>query len=240
MFSRHIWHQLAAHLEGQLGSREARKVERHLNQCELCRGERERVRLGRAALNYLPAAQAPDTVWTSIEAALPGLRSRSFPAMRRRRLAFAMTALLALAGASYWTAAHRRGMRWDVVRIQGTPAVGAKAIGGSARVGAGEWIETDSSSRASLKVGEIGSVEVAPNTRLRIVTARSGEQRLALARGEIQAKINAPPRLFFVDIASATAVDLGCVPMEEPRIACPGRRKLPHPGGIRPGRALLR
>jgi len=29
-------------------------------------------------------------------------------------------------------------------------------------------------------------------------------------RGEIRAKISAPPRLFFVDTASGTAVDLGC------------------------------
>jgi hypothetical protein len=53
-------------------------------------------------------------------------------------------------------------------------------------------------------------VEVAPNTRLRVVTARPGEHRLALARGEIRAKILAAPRLFFVDTASGTAVDLGC------------------------------
>jgi hypothetical protein len=42
------------------------------------------------------------------------------------------------------------------------------------------------------------------------VTNRPEEHRLALARGEIRAKISAPPRLFFVDIASGTAVDLGC------------------------------
>jgi hypothetical protein len=42
------------------------------------------------------------------------------------------------------------------------------------------------------------------------VTARPGEHRLALARGEIRAKISAPPKLFFVDTAAGTAVDLGC------------------------------
>ena len=75
---------------------------------------------------------------------------------------------------------------------------------------AGQWIETDSRSSATVKVGEIGSVEVAPGTRLRVVTARPGEHRLALARGEIRAKISAPPRLFFVETLSGTAVDLGC------------------------------
>jgi hypothetical protein len=43
-----------------------------------------------------------------------------------------------------------------------------------------------------------------------VVTARPGEHRLALARGEIRAKISAPPRLFFVETASGTAIDLGC------------------------------
>jgi hypothetical protein len=42
------------------------------------------------------------------------------------------------------------------------------------------------------------------------VTARPSEHRLALARGEIRAKISAPPKLFFVETASGTAVDLGC------------------------------
>jgi hypothetical protein len=53
-------------------------------------------------------------------------------------------------------------------------------------------------------------VEVAPNTRVRIVTTRPDEHRLALERGEIHATISAPPKLFFVDTRSGTAVDLGC------------------------------
>ena len=64
--------------------------------------------------------------------------------------------------------------------------------------------------RHGSRVGEIGSVEVEPNTRLRVVAAQPGEHRLALERGEIRAKITAPPRLFFVETASGTAVDLGC------------------------------
>jgi len=86
----------------------------------------------------------------------------------------------------------------------------SKHIRGAGKIGAGEWIETDSTSSATVKVGRIGSVELAPNTRLRVVAARPGEHRLALARGEIRAKISAPPRLFFVDTVSGTAVDLGC------------------------------
>ena len=131
-------------------------------------------------------------------------------AVLRWRWAWAAIVILALAGGAYWRFAHPPGARWEVLRLAGSPSVAGKAIGGAGRIGAGEWIETDARSRASVKVGEIGSVEVAPDTRLRVVTARRSEHRLALARGEIRAKISAPPKLFFVDTAAGTAVDLGC------------------------------
>ena len=206
----HVTRQLAAHIDGELALRKAQRVELHLAACERCRGEREQVRFGMSMLDHLPPAQAPDAIWAAIEAALPRQRPRTFPSIRPWRPALAALAVAAVAVAAYWTVAHRPETRWEVVQIRGTPAIGAKPVRGAARIRAGEWIQTDSSSSATVKVGEIGSVEVAPNTRLRVVTARPGEHRLALARGEIRAKISAPPRLFFVDIASGTAVDLGC------------------------------
>ena len=113
------------------------------------------------------------------------------------RWALAATVVLALAGGALWRLAQPAGARWEVVRLDGSPSVATKPIGGKGQVGAGEWIETDARSRAVVKVGEIGSVEVAPNTFVGVVAARPGEHRLALVRGEIRAKITAPPRLFF-------------------------------------------
>jgi hypothetical protein len=57
---------------------------------------------------------------------------------------------------------------------------------------------------------EIGHVEVAPNSRIKLVQARENEHRLQLAVGEMHAKIYAPPRIFFVDTPAAEAIDLGC------------------------------
>jgi hypothetical protein len=74
----------------------------------------------------------------------------------------------------------------------------------------GEWIETDAASRARIRVGAIGTVDVAPNTRMQLMAARPGEHRLNLARGLISVQIVAPPRLFFVETPSSTVVDLGC------------------------------
>ena len=107
---------------------------------------------------------------------------RQTPRVFHRQWAFAVVALavLAAAGAAYW------------------------------RLGRPSWIETDANSHTTIRIGEIGFVEVEPNTRLRVVTEGPNEHRLALARGEIRAKISAPPKLFFVDTPSGTAVDLGC------------------------------
>jgi FecR protein/Putative zinc-finger len=210
MFSRHVSRQLAAHIDGRLDQPGARRVELHIAQCAHCRAEREQVKFGMEILDRLPPVEAPDAIWVSIEAVLRERQSQKTSHARWRRLAFAATVVLVLLGAAYWAVAHRPGMRWDVVRIDGLPTVDAKPIRGAGKIGAGQWIETDAGSSATVKVGEIGSVEVAPNTRLRVVAARPGEHRLALARGEIRAKISAPPRLFFVDTVSGTAVDLGC------------------------------
>src|SRR5580692_8085632 len=136
----------------------------------------------RDMLDHLPKVKAPDAIWTSIEAALEERRPPRRFAVRQWRWAFASIAVLALLAVGYWSVRHR----------------------------AGEWIETDSKSRTTLRIGEIGFVEIEPGTRVRVVTEQPGEHRLALAHGEIRAKISAPPKLFFVDTASGTAIDLGC------------------------------
>ncbi len=61
-----------------------------------------------------------------------------------------------------------------------------------------------------MQIGTIGKVEVEPGTRLRIVATKQNDNRLSLEHGEIAATISAPPKLFFVETKSATAVDLGC------------------------------
>ncbi|MBA2341158.1 MAG: FecR domain-containing protein, partial [Pyrinomonadaceae bacterium] len=99
---------------------------------------------------------------------------------------------------------------WTVARLAGAPKVASNNIEESGRWTTGEWLETDGVSRARIDVANIGRVEVAPNSRLRLVETNESEHRLALVRGKIQASISAPPRLFFVDTPSAVAVDYGC------------------------------
>ena len=99
---------------------------------------------------------------------------------------------------------------WEVARLAGAPAIGAQAIGESAQLAVGEWLETDAHSRARIDVPGVGTVDVEPRTRIGLKETGPSEHRLALERGEMHALVSAPPRLFFVDTPAATAVDLGC------------------------------
>jgi hypothetical protein len=99
---------------------------------------------------------------------------------------------------------------WEVARLEGAPVLGDSPLGDKGKIAVGEWLETDSTSRAKITVGEIGHVEIAPNSRIQLVQARENEHRLQLAIGEMHAKIYAPPRIFFVQTPTAEAIDLGC------------------------------
>ena len=101
-------------------------------------------------------------------------------------------------------------LSFEVARIDGAPRIGDKAFDATARLGVGTWLETDPKSRAKITVADIGHLEVEPGTRIRLVETGTTQHRLDLDRGAIRAKVNAPPRLFVIGTASATAVDLGC------------------------------
>ena len=107
-------------------------------------------------------------------------------------------------------ASHEANSTWRVNRLDGTPKIGTAGIANNGRLGVGQWLETDASSRAQIAVGSIGNVEIDENTRVRLVANQPTEHRLELARGKMSARIWAPPRLFFVDTPSAVAADLGC------------------------------
>ena len=97
---------------------------------------------------------------------------------------------------------------WNVETLAGMPKIGDSFE--RVRLTVGEVLETDANSRARVQVANIGNVEVAPNSRLKLVKTNRAEHRLALEKGALKAKILAPPRLFIVDTPSGAAVDLGC------------------------------
>ncbi len=155
----------------------------------------------RDAVERLPRTiEPPQDLW-------PGIQER----IRRKRRRFPVWLPLAAAAVVAGILLFRpRGDTWAVQRVAGAPRVGDVLLGGSGRLRVGQWLETDDSSRATIAVGEIGHVDVQPDSRVRLVRAEATDHRLALAYGAIHAKVDAPPRLFFVDTPAGTAVDLGC------------------------------
>jgi len=121
-----------------------------------------------------------------------------YASARLRWTAIAATVVVAAAGG--WLATRTAPEGWQV----------ARAGSASGRLAVGETLETGAGGHATVKIGNIGVVEVEPNSRLRLIRARRNEHRMALEVGLIHARIWAPPRSFVVDTPSAMAVDLGC------------------------------
>jgi anti-sigma-K factor RskA len=211
MFQRHLSEKLALLIDGQLNPDEHARAEAHLAACAECRAARDRYGFVSATLRAIKIVEAPESIWTAIEERA-GLKSGLYVHLREpgpyvrsgwtvQALALAAVLVLAVASVVFWQV-NRTSEPWDVVRLD--------APAGEARVALGEWIETNATSAARIRIGAIGTVDIAPNTRMQLLTARADEHRLNLARGSISAQILAPPRLFFVETPASTVVDLGC------------------------------
>jgi hypothetical protein len=137
----------------------------------------------------------------------PALRSRGARALAWSGLAAAVV-IAAILGTWWFSRGSRDG--WEVATLAGRPTIEGKSVGERTRLSPGARLATDAASRASLSIGRIGEVEIGPGSSVRLVRADVTDNRIALERGTLRARIWAPPRLFFVETPSATAVDLGC------------------------------
>lgn len=223
----------AAGRDDALTAAELRAVEEHLAGCPSCRAELESSRRLQAATAALPREFAPARdLWSGISAGLEtaaavpdGAFGESSALARRgaRRsrwrplypfLPLAVAATVAVV--CTFVAQRPAGISgvdapaWSVSTVAGAPRVAARRLGPVGPFRVGQWLETDAASRAKIDVGSIGEVRVEPNSRVRLVGTAATDHRIELARGTVDAVIWAPPRLFFVDTPSATAVDLGC------------------------------
>lgn len=100
---------------------------------------------------------------------------------------------------------------WEIASVSGGATIDADPVAAAGHLQVGRWLETGSGAEVRVRHDEVGALTIGADSRLRLVAERSGtEHRVELARGSLEALITAPPRLFFVDTASAVAVDLGC------------------------------
>ncbi len=216
MFSKHVTRDISAYCHGELSAEASRRFAEHIISCAKCRREFEEIKLGIKLAEQLPQLPAPEGLWRGIEASLGG--PAPIESNRRSwqlRAAAVAAVLLVVASLGVWrfwgrgSNGSKKGS-WQVQSLEGAPRIGNKRINEAGRLGIGEWLETDGSSRAQIEVGSIGTVDIDENTRVRLLETDPTEHRLELARGKMSAMIWAPPRLFFVDTPSAVAADLGC------------------------------
>ena len=105
-------------------------------------------KFARQMIEHLALVEAPDAVWHSIEAAMEAPRAPTRPpVLLWPRWALASIILVALLSIGYWKLARP------------------------------QWIETGADSAVTLRIGQIGTVEVGPRTRLRIVADRPDAHR---------------------------------------------------------------
>jgi hypothetical protein len=219
MFAKHVSSLTSAYCHDELSPEQSRQVTEHLTSCRRCRDEFEEVRFGARLAAQLPLSEAPESLWRGIQTALDD-DGRPILAGQRRRFsmqpAFAVGALALVVlviglAMLWWTQSPKfESATWDVARLGGVPRIGSTKVNDKAKLGVGQWLETDTNSRAQISVGDIGKVDIDPNTRVRLVETRPTEHRLELARGRLSARISAPPKLFFVNTPSGVAEDLGC------------------------------
>lgn len=210
--SGHVEIELSLWLDGALGIAAGDQIEAHLAGCRRCAEAAETIRRAREVVLSLPLHDAPEALWTKIEASL----DTSEVAAPRR---FVWRPTLALASLAVLTLSlllvPGRGKKgklpaFEIASFEGTPMVGSQRLDASTRLPQGEWLQTDGRSKAVVKVARIGTVELMPHSRLRLLGSSEKEHRMELQTGELHAKIEAPPRLFVVVTPSATAIDLGC------------------------------
>jgi hypothetical protein len=222
MFAKHVSSLTSAYCHDELSPAESRRVAEHLIGCPRCRVEFEEVRFGERLAAQLPLIEAPDWLWREVEVgldrdgrqAIAGQRLRAISFLMQPRFALASLALvvLVIGFAALWLrqSPQSAAAGWTVARLDGAPRIGSALVNDKGTLGVGQWLETDTNSRAQIRVSDIGQVEIDPNTRVRLVETKPTEHRLELAEGRLSARISAPPKLFFVDTPSGVAEDLGC------------------------------
>lgn len=215
------------YVDGELSADNVRAVEAHMAGCATCRTALDSLRTLRSLTRKLPREIAPTRdLWTELKTEIASPSRAAVSDLAEPLIAFrpakqtsplhwlaplamaASVALLATFAERQITSRNSSG--WAVAALSGTPRVDARDVRDDTRMRVGQWLETDNAARAKVVVGAIGEVSVEPNSRLRLVGMAATDHRLELARGTMSAMIFAPPRLFFVNTPSATAVDLGC------------------------------
>jgi hypothetical protein len=96
-------------------------------------------------------------------------------------------------------------------RPPAAPGPVLEVVGPGRHLAEESWIESGGE-QAELRLGDVGRITLAPQSRLQVRRLGADETRLFLAQGELEATVSADahPRFFQVDTPAARCVDLGC------------------------------
>lgn len=155
-------------------------------------------------------SRAPEFSWSGASAAVPMGPAGWKRLWRPVAFALAALALIAVTLTIRARFAWRPGEAWKVRTLAGSPQIAGARIGDRAGLSVGQVLVTDGTARARVRVASLGTVDVEPNSRVRLVATDTKRHRVALDYGTIEARMWAPPFSLAVDTPSAALFDLGC------------------------------
>jgi len=104
---------------------------------------------------------------------------------------------------------HSPSVFWSVEKISGFPIIESQVLTDPGIIKVGERLVTDSESRARIKVGGIGEINVEPLSEIQIIETESSEYELLLKKGKISVITLLAPKLFSIETPSAIIKDFG-------------------------------
>ena len=105
---------------------------------------------------------------------------------------------------------HSPSAFWSVEKVSGYPMIESHVLIDQGILKIGEKLFTDSESRARLKLGLVGEIEIEPKSEIQIIETKTSEHRLILSKGQIAARTWVTSKLFSIKTPSAVVTDLGC------------------------------
>lgn len=98
---------------------------------------------------------------------------------------------------------------WPVEKISGHPVIESRVLANKDVLKIGETLFTDAKSKALLKIGQSGEIEVQPESEIKIVETPSAEHQLVINRGKINSISHSALTLFSISTPSSEIKDLG-------------------------------
>lgn len=99
------------------------------------------------------------------------------------------------------------GTYWSVEKIAGFPQIESRVIAGNGIIKSGEKLITNSESRARLKIGNLGEIDIDPLSEVQFIETESAEHKLIISRGQITVRTWDAPKLFSIITPSASIKD---------------------------------